>query len=146
MGTYNRVVVAVDLNEEAIVLVKKAKQLLVEGGTIKIVHVGSILATLMPVSSMGGSVPDDVDVFQKKYSDQSISFLQQIAHKTNIEPEHVHLVFGSEVHEIRQFTEDHGSELLVIGLHESKGISRILGSVAQGALKHAPCDILSVLI
>ena len=146
MGSYNSIVVAVDLNEDAIFLVEKAKQLLTEMGTIEIVHVGSILATLMPVSSMGGSVLGDVEVFQKEYSDHSINYLQQIAYKTNIAHDHVHLLFGSEVHEIRQFAEDNGSQLLVIGLRESKGINRILGSVARGALKHAPCDILSVLV
>jgi universal stress protein A len=146
VSAYKNILVAVDLNEEAISLVEKAKQFLGEDGSIKIFHVGSVLATLMPVSSMGSSIPDDVEVFQKEYTEQSINYLHQMAQKTKIEPENIHLVFGSEVHEIKQFAQEDESDLLIIGLHKSKGLSRILGSVAQGTLKQAPCDVLSVLV
>jgi len=82
---YKKVLVAVDLNDEAISLVEKAKLQLKVDGELHILHVGSILAALMPVSSLGGSIPEGVDTFQKEYEEQSMIFLQQIAQKTSIE-------------------------------------------------------------
>jgi len=56
------------------------------------------------------------------------------------------LVFGTEVHEIRQFAEEQECQLLVIGVHKKKGIERLLGSVAHGTLRDAPCDVLTIII
>lgn len=146
MGAYTNVLVAIDLNKEAIALIEKAKLQLSLEGEIHILHVGSVLATMMPVSSMGSSVPSSVELFQKEYEEESKTYLHQIAQKTALGPEHCHLVFGTEVHEIKSFAEKHHCQLLVLGLHKKKILDRIIGTVAQGTLHNAPCDILSILV
>jgi len=146
MGAYKKILVAVDLNDEAITLIEKAKLQLSTEGELHILHVGSILAALMPVSAMGSSTSDDVELFQKEYQEQALILLHQIAQKTSIEPDKLHFILGTKVHEIRQYAENNHFQLLVLGVHERKGLGHLLESVVHGTLGHAPCDILSVLI
>jgi nucleotide-binding universal stress UspA family protein len=52
---------------------------------------------------------------------------------------------GSPVHEIVQFAERENVDLIVMGSHGRNGLSRlIMGSVAEGVMRKAPCPVLIV--
>lgn len=52
---------------------------------------------------------------------------------------------GPAAHAIASAAEDAGADLLVIGTHGHTGLKHLLlGSVAERALRHAPCSVLTV--
>ncbi|MDD3519181.1 MAG: universal stress protein [Chromatiales bacterium] len=53
---------------------------------------------------------------------------------------------GLAKHEIPQYAEETGTDLIVLGSHGRRGIGRLLGSTADSVLHHAPCDVLAVRI
>jgi nucleotide-binding universal stress UspA family protein len=54
-----------------------------------------------------------------------------------------HAVEDSPVHGIQSFAEQHACDLVVVGSHGRRGIRRfLLGSVAEGTVRHAPCSVL----
>ena len=58
--------------------------------------------------------------------------------------EHQHLI-GNPADEIVRVAEENNVDLIVIGTHGRKGLSRLLtGSVAELVLRHARCPVLAV--
>ncbi len=52
---------------------------------------------------------------------------------------------GKPLNEILSVAEEIGADLIVMGTHGRKGFRRaILGSVAEGVLRRAPCPVLTV--
>ncbi len=56
-----------------------------------------------------------------------------------------HIRVGRPAVEIAQLANDLAADLVVVGTHGRKGINRlILGSVAEGLVRNAPCPVLAV--
>jgi nucleotide-binding universal stress UspA family protein len=58
---------------------------------------------------------------------------------------HIHLevAIGDPAEEIVQVAVDNSADLLLLGTHGRKGLSKlVLGSVAENVLHHAPCSVL----
>lgn len=53
-----------------------------------------------------------------------------------------HFAVGKPAERILQIATDIGTDLLVVGTHEKRGLARIIGSVSQKILTHAPCAVL----
>ncbi len=53
---------------------------------------------------------------------------------------------SSTKHEIVDFARKHNADLIVVGSHGRHGLSAILGSVTNGVLHGAPCDVLVVRV
>jgi nucleotide-binding universal stress UspA family protein len=52
---------------------------------------------------------------------------------------------GAPTHSIRRHLETAGAELVVMGSHGRRGLSRLfLGSVAESTARHAPCSVLVI--
>lgn len=56
----------------------------------------------------------------------------------------VEVLFGSPKREIVRYAEEQGVDLIVVGSHGHHGLSRLLGSTADGVSHRADCDVLSV--
>jgi nucleotide-binding universal stress UspA family protein len=55
------------------------------------------------------------------------------------------LVFGRPAREIVAYASRHGIDVIVMGTHGRTGVSRaLLGSVAEGVVRHAGCPVLTV--
>ena len=61
--------------------------------------------------------------------------------QTQVEPV---VLQGSTKSMIIEYAQDHQQDLIVIGRHGRHGLSRLLGSVANAVLHHAPCDVLTI--
>jgi nucleotide-binding universal stress UspA family protein len=56
-----------------------------------------------------------------------------------------HIRVGRPAVEIAQLASDLAADLVVVGTHGRNGINRLLlGSVAEGLVRHAPCPVLAV--
>jgi nucleotide-binding universal stress UspA family protein len=77
-----------------------------------------------------------VDAFRSEHGDLSLSFLDQIV-------AHQRVDVPSE--EIARLASEIEADLVVIGTHGRRGLSRLLlGSVAEGVVRLAPCAVLVV--
>jgi nucleotide-binding universal stress UspA family protein len=62
----------------------------------------------------------------------------------DVKPEH-RAVEGDAVHEILTFAKENPCDLIVMGTHGRTGLGRFLmGSVAEGVVRKAPCPVLTV--
>ncbi|MFC7175724.1 universal stress protein [Halosegnis marinus] len=58
---------------------------------------------------------------------------------------HSHVETGPPARTVVRFAEEHGADYVVMGSHGRSGASRILlGSVAEGVVRRAPCPVLVV--
>ena len=146
MKNYQKILVAVDLNEEALLLIDRAKKLLKPDGELHLIHVSSVMADLYPVSAMGSAVPVEIASYQQKYIVESQAYLDKLAAKAGIKEGQTHLITGMQAQQIKKVAEDEQVDLIVIGVHEKNRLASLLGSVANGVLHNTPCDVLSVAI
>ncbi len=66
-------------------------------------------------------------------------------HKALTRPFHIELVQGPPASTITGVAERGGYDLVVVGTHGHRGFRRLLlGSVADGVIRHAPCSVLVV--
>jgi len=55
------------------------------------------------------------------------------------------VISGHPVDHIIEFAQQNNVDLIVMGSHGKRGLSRLLGSATNGVINHAPCDVLTVV-
>ena len=56
-----------------------------------------------------------------------------------------HLLHGQPAEEVVRFAEDEKADMIVIGSHGRRGVTRLLlGSVAEHIVRHAACPVMTV--
>ncbi len=55
------------------------------------------------------------------------------------------VISGHPVDHIIEFARQNNVDLIVMGSHGKRGLSRLLGSATNGVINHAPCDVLTVV-
>ncbi len=145
MGIYNKVVLALDLSDEAEKIFTKAKAVLQKGGTLYVVHVMEPLDAIYFSDAYGAAsvqfqkAQDEMQAITKKR-------LEEFCQKHGIAADHQALIVGSPAKEIRHFAEDNHADAIVIGTHGRHGMGLLLGSTANGVLHGTPCDVLAVRV
>ena len=141
-GTYQRVMLAVDLTEESNYVARRAVALAAAcNAELRIVHV------IEPLSlAYGGDIPMDLSTVQEQIHDQAKSHLAEFAATLNVPEEHQYLIFGRPESEIQRVAEAKGADVIVVGSHGRHGLALLLGSTANGVLHGANCDVLAVRV
>ena len=141
---FARPIVAMDFSPAAIRALDHASEMVAPGTTIEVVHAwqlptGSWGATLLGQARFPWStVRDAVLASAKAQADRLAA-----THKDP--PIHVELVQGPPASVITTRAEQQGHDLIVVGTHGNRGFRRLLlGSVAEGVVRHAPCSVLVV--
>lgn len=145
MCLYNKIVLALDLSDEAEKIFHKAKAVLTEGGALYVVHVMEPLDAVYFSDAYGAASVQ----FQKAQDEmQAITKqrLDEFCLNHSIALDHQALIIGSPAKEIRHFAEENNAEAIVIGTHGRHGIGLLLGSTANGVLHGTPCDVLAVKV
>lgn len=142
MSDYQRILVAIDLTDEAPEVLRKARQLAGNNSaTLDLLHV------VEPVGyAYGGDLPLDLSDLQKQLEDNAKSKLDEYGDEYGVGADNRHVVVGRPGSEIRRQAEEHGADLIVIGSHGRHGIQLLLGSTANSVLHGAACDVLAVRI
>ncbi len=90
------------------------------------------------------------------HSDAALDHLEEVCHarlekyrreccERGVKRLSTHFRFGKPAKEIVQLAVDFGADLVVIGTHGRKGLTRlVLGSVAEQVVRDAPCQVLVV--
>ena len=142
MSNYTRILIAIDLSEESIDVVRRGSAMAAEkAAEMHLIHV------IEPLSfAYGGDIPMDFSGIQEEISAQARQQLAQVGRNHNIDPAHQHTVFGRPEVEIHQMAKQLNSDLIVVGSHGRYGLALLMGSTANGVLHGASCDVLAVRV
>lgn len=144
--TYQHILVAVDMTDEADEVLTAARQHADRFGARL-----SCLSVVRPLSGVyggfdmtplaRGSVP-----FEQEALDQAKAKLDAFGGIYGIAPADQHVVLGGPSYEIRRQAEALGVDLIVIGTHGRHGLGLLLGSTANAVLHGVKCDVLAVRV
>lgn len=142
MGDYNRILVAVDLSEEAGEVASKAARLATANqAELHLIHV------IEPLSfAYGGDIPIDFSTIQEEIQRQAETQLRELCGKLNIPADRLHIILGRPEYEIHALAEKLPADLIIVGSHGRHGIALLLGSTANGVLHGAKCDVLAMRV
>jgi len=142
MSSYNTVLLAIDLTDEADEVAAKAVNLSTNNNaTLHVVHV------IEPLSfAYGGDIPMDFSAIQEEIQKQAETQLAEFGNKYNIPAERRYIVLGRPETEIHAKAEQISADVLVVGSHGRHGLALLLGSTANGVLHGAKCDVLAVRV
>ena len=129
--------------EEALALVRHF------GGRVLFFHTKELLSTSGYNSDPLFAAPPSMPLFnleeiEAAFKDEWQSFLAKPPLHGNINWEQ-HSVEGRPISAIVHAAEQHLVDLIVMGAHGRTGLSQmLLGSVAEGVIRQAPCSVLTV--
>lgn len=138
---YKRILVAIDLSEEAHSLLEKGTELAKQyGATLEVVHVMD-----WPLTGF------DPVVGYSSISDESLlegmaASVQKIAEKHAIAESNTHTLLGQPSSTVANLVTQLQADLLVVGSHGKRGWRALLGSTASAILQVVQCDCLVVRI
>ena len=139
--TFNRILVAVDPSEigvhATLVGLELAAALGAKAAFIHVIAPAPADGAWFPVASFELTLPPDYEISQ---------VLAGLKGRAPIPGDAVEFVpVGDPVRLIVQTAGDWPADLVVIGSHGRDGMDRVLlGSVAEGVARHAPCPVLVV--
>lgn len=142
MAAYRKILVAIDLTEEA-------QQVLDRGLDLARNHEASLLLVhvIEPVGyAYGGDIPMDLTDLQSQLDEKAHEELKVYGEQNGIAPENQLVLVGRPEAEIHRVAEEQGVDLIVVGSHGRRGFQLLLGSTANGVLHGAVCDVLAVRI
>jgi nucleotide-binding universal stress UspA family protein len=138
--------VAADFSPAAKRALPHAASLAAPGAPIELLHAwqlpaGSIGAALFGADRFPWStIRDAVLTSAKQKMDRLVADNSELGH-----PLHVELVQGTPMAVITHAAERGGHDLIAVGTHGHGGFRKLLlGSVAEGVIRHAPCSVLVV--
>ncbi|WP_166263696.1 universal stress protein [Marinobacter caseinilyticus] len=142
MSQYKKVLVAIDLTEEAPQVLNKAKALH-EGDDFALI----LVHVVEPVGyAYGGDIPMDLTELQEQLDKAAKDQLRAYGNEYGIPEDHQIVTVGRPESEIHRLCKELSADLVIVGSHGRKGFQLLLGSTANGVLHGATCDVLAVRI
>lgn len=140
MSTFEKVLVAVDLEEASADYVLESARQLLPGVQLTVVHV----LERSHFYNMGDPSFALVDDLHERMVTDIKAYLQKLCDKYKVK-EH-HLLEGHAATLIQQHADEHGHDLIVLGTHGRHGIQRLLGSTANAVMHGTECNVLAVRV
>lgn len=146
---YQRILIAVDGSDDAEQVLEAATNL--DPKADEAFHVVTVIPPMMDgVSGMGGASFAAAwplkDMEANLTRELSANVRERVA-RFGISPERVAVLYGRPAAEIQAQAEKLQADLIVVGSHGRRGLSRVmLGSTANAVLHGATCDVLTVRI
>jgi len=143
MGTYNHLLVAIDLSNESSKVIERALSL-ADGDAAKLslMHVVEPVAAAFPIDAYA----INMSKMQEEATAIATERLMDIGIEHGIPLDRQHIVIGMAAGEIRGKANELKSDLIVIGSHGRSGWKLLLGSTANKVLHGSHCDILTVRV
>lgn len=142
MSTYKKILVAIDLTEEAPQVLDKARAMSnAQSANLILVHV------VEPVGyAYGGDIPMDLTELQDQLDKAAREQLAAYGEKYGVDKAHQVVTVGRPESEIHRLVKEHEVDLVIVGSHGRKGFQLLLGSTANGVLHGTECDVLAIRI
>ena len=145
MQAYKKLLVAIDLEYEAELVIKKALAISDKDSEIYLLYVVTPLSDVLYANGLGLVSPMlEVEGLQQEAinaAKERLEALQSQYSEANIVAE---VLVGDTVSTIVSEAVERQSQVIVLGSHGKKGLQLLLGSTASGVLHHAKCDTLAV--
>jgi len=143
---YQHVLAAVDLSEESIQVLDKARDAAQNNGARL-----SLLTVVKPLTQVYGGldmapIASGAVSFEEEALKQARAQLRDLGTRYGVAEENIHVVLGAPAHEIRESSKEFGADLIVMGTHGRHGLGLLLGSTASGVLHGVDCDVLAVRV
>lgn len=140
MSNYTHVLVATDLHNDDLPVVKKAVALM-KRNDAKLTIV-TVVPHIPYYMASGLSTVTDIE---SRIEQDCRTKLERVKTQIDVEAEYV-LARGSATIEIVRLADKIKADIIVIGSHGHGGVQRLLGSTASSVLHHANSDVLVVRI
>ena len=146
LNSYQHILLASDLSPQNFHIAQRAKELCkLYRAKLSVIHVYEAMY-------MYGDFYDDyydtfsVDLYEQdlelqKYSEQK---LKDFMARLDMPSAHSEIIQGTATAAILSYAESQQIDLIIMGKHGHKGISRLLGSTASGVVNKSRCDVLTV--
>jgi len=143
MAIYKRILVAVDMSNEAEQVLKKTVELAsYSNATIDAIHV---VEPVVVETTFDVTPTIDVEL-EDQLVTRSKSFISGLQASLGMSIDKILVPVGSTKREIHEAAKARGSDLIIVGSHGRHGVGLLLGSTANAILHGAPCDVLSVKV
>ncbi|MFW6093440.1 MAG: universal stress protein [Pseudomonadota bacterium] len=143
---YQHVLVAVDLSEESVQVLDKAReQAQLHGARLSAVTVVKPLTQVyggIDVAPLSGGAVS----FEEQALQQAESRLQELSGRYGVAPEDTHVILGAPAYDVRELAGKLEADLIVIGTHGRHGLGLLLGSTANAVLHGVERDVLVVRV
>jgi universal stress protein A len=146
MSGYSKIIVAIDLSSESMIIVKRAFDVAEPESEIHLMYVQEPMDSVYMGVVPYGPVFVGMDEVEQNLKSELTQKLDSIGDEFNIPAESRHFLNGTPAREIHRFAEEHGMELIVLGTHGQKGVQLLLGATANSVLHGSNCDVLAVRI
>ena len=142
MSAYKKMLVAIDLSEEAPQVLNKAKAMSeAYSAELMLVHV------VEPVGyAYGGDIPMDLTELQDQLDKAAREQLGAYGDQYGVSGTNQVVTVGRPESEIHRLAKEQDVDLVIVGSHGRKGFQLLLGSTANGVLHGTECDVLAVRI
>ncbi len=142
MSQYKHILVAVDLTEDADLVLDRAQEIARNNSAkLTLVHVVEPLSV-----AYGSDIPLDLSSLQEEITEQARQKIDGLAEKIDVERGEQHVVYGRPEKEIHRMANEFDVDLIVVGSHGRHGFALILGSTSTSILHGASCDVLAVRV
>lgn len=141
MANYQNILLVVDLREDCDLVVKRAKEMLNDGGQLSILHIveETVLAAgyeIIPIIPIGDE-NELTTIAQEK--------MQNLVKRHNLNPKSMDINTALSTRRgILDYAGKLNPDLIVIGRHQRTGFASLLGSTADDILPSVKADVLVV--
>ncbi len=141
---YERILVAIDLSDEAEDVLAAAVQEAAAHGNAEL-HLINVIKPIRHADLDATAAAMTTNVEQVLHV-RSAELMGVWAKEFKVAPENVHIKIGKPATEIRDCAEKIKADLIVIGTHGRHGLGLLLGSTANGVLHGVTTNVLTVRI
>jgi universal stress protein A len=142
MGSYRRILAAVDLTEEGRAVGARACELAgAADAVVKLLHV----VEFIPIEPMSDSLVPVVQIDDQMLT-RARRQMEELAVALNLPPDAGSVETGNAKSEILRYARAQHIDLIVIGCRERHGLSTLVHRTEDAVLHAAPCDVLAVRV
>jgi universal stress protein A len=142
MSAYRRILLVVDLNEDSVVVGRRAQALAAGlGASVELLHV----VEFVPVEPMGETLMPAVQI-EEELLLRAQQRLAVFAADVGLADAVCRVEAGNVKSEIVRIARESSVDLIVIGSRERHGLSILVNLTEDTVLHAAPCDVLAVRV
>ncbi|HUK00812.1 MAG TPA: universal stress protein [Steroidobacteraceae bacterium] len=142
MAIYRRILLAVELNEDAAATARRAQTIAdALGAELEMLHV----VEFVPVEPMGETLMPAVQI-EEELMTRARERLAEIAAGLGLSREAARVEAGNVKAEIVRVAREHDIDLIILGSRERHGPSILINFTEDTVLHAAPCDVLAMRI
>ena len=140
MSEYRNLLVCLDLTEDSVRVLERAKALAAaSGGTLTLLHV----VEYVPVEPMGEALLPAVQI-EAELAERATTQIAELANRLSLGAAERLVLTGNIKAEVVRVAQEQRCDLIVIGSRERHGVSILFNFTEDTVLHAAPCDVLAV--